>query len=53
VQGMSEIELALAKLVGVFKFFCLLDAPSSSHGHRGGGAATAKAGEWAPHVAAF
>jgi hypothetical protein len=53
VQGTSEIELALAKPIGVSKIFCLLDALSSSHGHHGRGAATAKEGEQAAHVAAF
>jgi hypothetical protein len=42
---MSEIELALVKSVGVSQIFCLLDAPSSSHGRRSGGAAVAKASE--------
>jgi hypothetical protein len=53
LQGTSEIELTLAKPVGVSKFFCLLDAPSSSHGHRGGGAAIAKVSERAARVVAF
>jgi hypothetical protein len=45
VHGMLEIELALTKLVGVSKKFCLLDAPSSSHGPHGRGVAKAKTGE--------
>jgi hypothetical protein len=45
VHRMSEIELALTKLVGVSKKFCLLDAPSSSHGPHGRGVAKAKTGE--------
>jgi hypothetical protein len=53
VQGTSEIELALMKPVGVSKNFCLLDAPSSSCGHHGGGAATAKADERAACVVTF
>jgi hypothetical protein len=53
VQDTSKIELALVKPVGVSNFFCLLDAPSSSHGRRGGGATTTKAGEQTGHVAAF
>jgi hypothetical protein len=31
-RGMSEIELALAKPVGISKKFCLLDVEASSHG---------------------
>jgi hypothetical protein len=50
VQGTSEIELALAKMVGVSIFFCLLDASSSSHGRRNRGVDVAKACEWAARV---
>jgi hypothetical protein len=53
VQGTSEIELAPAKPVGVSKKLCLLDAPSSSHGHRSGGAAIAKGSEWTTRILAF
>jgi hypothetical protein len=53
VQGTSEIELTLVKPVGVSKKISLRDAPSSSHGHHGGGAATAKASEWVACVVAF
>jgi hypothetical protein len=52
-QGTLEIELALAKLVGVSKFFCLLDAPSSSLGPHGGGLAVTKAGEHTAPMAGF
>jgi hypothetical protein len=53
VQDTSKIELVLVKPVGVSKFFCLLDAPSSSHGRRGRGATAAKADKQAAHVVAF
>jgi hypothetical protein len=52
-QGMSEMELAPAKPVGVSKKFCLLDAPSSSHGPRDSGLATTKVGERTARVVAF
>jgi hypothetical protein len=53
LQGMSEIELALAKTDGVSKQFCLLDAPSSSHSLRDGGPAVTKVSERTAHVVAF
>jgi hypothetical protein len=53
LQGMSEIELALTNTVGVPKIFCLLDAPSSSHGPCDGGTAMTKVSKRAAHVVAF
>jgi hypothetical protein len=53
VQGTSEIELALAKPVGISNFFCLLDATAPSHGLRGVGLTTVHVGERATRVAAF
>jgi hypothetical protein len=50
---MSKIELVLVKPVGVSKFFCLLDVPTSSHGLRDEGPATVYGGEHAAHVMAF
>jgi hypothetical protein len=41
--GMSEIELALAKPIGVFKKFRLLDVAASSHKPRTVGVATSRA----------
>jgi hypothetical protein len=41
--GMSEIELALAKPIGVFKKFRLLDVAASSHRPRTMGVATSRA----------
>jgi hypothetical protein len=52
-QGTSEIELALPKLVGVSKFFCLLDVPASTHEIRDKGPAVAYGGECVAHVMAF
>jgi hypothetical protein len=53
LQVMSEIELALTKLVGVSKIFCLLDLLASSHGLHDEGPAMAYGGERAAHVMAF
>jgi hypothetical protein len=53
VQGMSEIELALAKPVGISKIFCLLDVAAPSHGLRGAGITTVRPSERAARVAAF
>jgi hypothetical protein len=52
-QGTSEIELALAKLVGMSKKFCLLDVVAPSHGVHSAGLTVARAGESAARVAAF
>jgi hypothetical protein len=52
-RGMSEIELALVKLVGVSKKFCLLDVVAPSHGIHGAGLTIAHAGERATRVPAF
>jgi hypothetical protein len=52
-QGTSEIELTLAKPIGVSKFFCLLDIPASSHGPHHEGLTMTKVGECAAHVVAF
>jgi hypothetical protein len=52
-QGTSKIELSLTKPIGVSKFFCLLDAPSSSHGPHDEALAMTKVGECAARVVAF
>jgi hypothetical protein len=52
-HGTSEIELALAKPVGVSKKFCLLDVAAPSHGLRGASLTTTRSGECAARVAAF
>jgi hypothetical protein len=52
-QGMSEIELALMRPVGVSKIFCLLDVPASSHGVHAEGPTVAYGGEHAARVMAF
>jgi hypothetical protein len=52
-QGTLEIELALAKPVGMSKKFCLLDVTAPSHGVRGVGLTVAHAGERVARVAAF
>jgi hypothetical protein len=53
LQGTSEIELALAKPVGISKKFCLLDVAAPSHGLHGAGLSVAHAGERAARVASF
>jgi hypothetical protein len=45
--------LALAKLVGVSKIFCLLDVAAPSPGLRGAGLTTSRGGECAARVAPF
>jgi hypothetical protein len=52
-QGLSGIELALAKPDGILKQFCLLDAPSSSHSPRNGGRTVTKVSEHTAHMVAF
>jgi hypothetical protein len=52
-QGMSEIELALAKPVGVSKKFCLLDVLGTSQSPHDEGRAATNVIEHATRVAAF
>jgi hypothetical protein len=53
LQGMSKIELTVAKLVGMSKKICLLDVMASSHGVCCAGLTAARAGERAARVVAF
>jgi hypothetical protein len=52
-QCTSEIELALAKPVGVSNFFCLLDVVALSHGLHAVGLAMTHIGECTARVVAF
>jgi hypothetical protein len=52
-QGMSEIQLALVKPVGVSKKNCLLDVLTSSHGVHDKGPTAAYGGERTARLVAF
>jgi hypothetical protein len=53
LQGTSEIELALMKLVGVSKKFCLLDVAAPSHWLRGASLTMTRSSERTGRLAAF
>jgi hypothetical protein len=52
-QDTSKMELALAKLVGISKFFCLLDVPAPSHGKHDEGHTMTHVNECTACVVAF